>query len=105
MNIKNVVIAPIITEKSMRDAALGRCTFKVSTAANKAVIKQAIEEKFKVKVLKTFTSLVKGRTDRRGIKREEFVKTAWKKATVQLAKDQKIALFDVGGQEAVKSSK
>lgn len=99
MNIRDVIIAPVITEKSMRDAGSGRYTFKVATATNKPLIKQAIEEKFKVKVLKTFVSLVKGRTDRRGVKREEFVKTAWKKATVQLAKDQKIALFDVGGQK------
>lgn len=99
MNIRNVIIAPVITEKSMKDAALGRYAFKVATEANKPFIKQAIEEKFKVKVLKIMTSLVKGKTDRRGVKREEFVKTAWKKATVQLAKDQKIGLFDVGGQK------
>lgn len=86
----------------MKDAGLGRYTFKVATAANKPFIKQAIEEKFKVKVLKIMTSLVKGRTDRRGVKREEFVKTEWKKATVQLAKDQKIGLFDVGGQTSEK---
>lgn len=99
MNIRDVIIAPVITEKSMRDAGRGRYTFRVATAANKPFIKDAIEKKFKVKVLKTSISLVKGRTDRRGVKREEFVKTAWKKATVQLAKDQKIALFDVGGQK------
>lgn len=99
MNIRDVIIAPIITEKSMKNAALGRYTFKVATTANKPFIKQAVEEKFKVKVLKIMTSLVKGKTDRRGVKREEFVKTAWKKATVQLAKDQKIGLFDVGGQK------
>jgi len=102
MNIRDVIIAPVITEKSMRDAALGRYTFKVALGVNKPFIKQAIEAKFKVKVLKIMVSIVKGRTDRRGIKREEFVKTAWKKATVQLAKDQKIGLFDVGGQEARK---
>lgn len=99
MNIRDVIIAPIITEKSMKDAALGRYTFKVATESNKPFIKQAIEEKFKVKILKIMTSLVKGRTDKRGAKREEFVKTQWKKATVQLAKDQKIGLFDVGGQK------
>jgi large subunit ribosomal protein L23 len=98
MNIRDVIIAPVITEKSMKDAASGRYTFKVAMATNKPFIKQAIEEKFKVKVLKTMVSIIKGRTDRRGIRRAEFVKTAWKKATVQLAKDQKIALFDVGGQ-------
>ena len=102
MNIRDIIIAPVITEKSMKDAAIGRYTFKVARAANKPFIRAAIEEKFKVKVLKTFVSLVKGRTDRRGIKREEFVKSAWKKATVQLAKDQKIGLFDVGGQEEKK---
>ncbi len=102
MNIRDVIIAPVITEKSMRDAGRGRYTFKVATSVNKPFIKEAIEEKFKVKVLKIMTSLVKGKTGRRGVKREEFVRTAWKKATVQLAKDQKIALFDVGGQEEKK---
>jgi large subunit ribosomal protein L23 len=102
MNIRDVIIAPVITEKSMRDAAIGRYTFKVATGINKPFIKQAIEEKFKVKVVKIFSSIVKGKTGRRGIKREEFVKTAWKKATVQLAKDQKIGIFDIGGQAAEK---
>ena len=102
MDIRDVIIAPIITEKSMQDAGVGKFTFKVALQANKLLIKEAIERKFKVKVLKTFTSLVKGRTDRRGIRREEFVKSAWKKATVRLPKDQKIALFDTGGQASDK---
>jgi large subunit ribosomal protein L23 len=102
MNIRDVILAPIITEKSMRDATVGRYTFKVATAANKPFIKQAIEDRFKVKVLKIMVSIVKGKTDRRGVKREEFVKTPFKKATVQLAKDQKIGLFDIGGQEGKK---
>ena len=54
MNIRDVIIAPVITEKSMRDAAMGRYTFKVATAANKPFIKQAIEEKFKVKVASVY---------------------------------------------------
>jgi len=99
MNTRDVIIAPVITEKSMQDARLNKFTFKVALAANKPLIKQAIENKFKVKVLKTFVSIVKGRTDRRGVRREEFVKSAWKKATVSLPKDQKIALFDTGGQK------
>lgn len=102
MNIRDVIIAPVITEKSMQNATLGKFTFKVATQANKSLIKSAIQDKFKVKVLKIMTSMVKGKTDRRGTRREEFVKTAWKKATVKLAKDQKIALFDVAGQESDK---
>lgn len=102
MNIRDVILAPVITEKSMKNAAIGRYTFKVALDTNKPLIKQAIQDKFKVKVLKIMVSIVKGKTDRRGVKREEFVKTAWKKATVQLAKDQKIGLFDIGGQEEKK---
>src|SRR3989338_3910124 len=98
MNVRDVIIAPIITEKSMQDAGFGKFTFKVAIGANKPLIKEAIEEKFKVKVLQTFVSIVKGRTDKKGIRRQEFVKAAFKKATVRLAKDQKIALFDTGGQ-------
>lgn len=102
MDIRDVIIAPIITEKSMRDATLGKFTFKVAREADKPLIKSAIEKKFKVKVLQTYVSLVKGRTVRHGIRREEVVKTAWKKATAKLPKDQKIALFDTSGQEGKK---
>ncbi len=99
MNTRDVIIAPVITEKSMKEAGVGRFTFKVDITANKPLIRTAIEKQFKVKVLKIFVSIVKGKTDRRGIRREEFVKSSWKKATVQLAKDQKISLFDVGGKK------
>ena len=102
MNTRDVIIAPVITEKSMQDAAQNKFTFKVAVGANKPLIKQAIEERFKVKVLQTYVSLVKGRTDKKGIRRQEFVKSAWKKATVRLPKDQKIALFDTAGQTSEK---
>jgi len=46
MNIRDVIIAPIITEKSMKDASMGRYTFKVETAANRPLIKLAIQDKF-----------------------------------------------------------
>lgn len=105
MNLTDVVIAPIISEKSIKDAALGKFTFKVAKSANKNLIKEAIEKKFKVNVLRTFVMVVKGKTDRIGIRRVEIVKTPWKKAIVKLPKDQKIALFDVGGQEGEKVAK
>lgn len=103
MDIRDIIIAPVITEKSMQDARLNKFTFKVVKSANKPAIKNAIEKKFKVKVLRVFVSIVKGRTDRKGIKREEFVKSPWKKAIVKLPKDQKIAMFDTGGQETAKT--
>lgn len=99
MNIRDVIIAPIITEKSTQDAGLGKFTFKVARQANKTLIKKAIEEKFKVKVVKTSTIVVKGKTKKVGARRNEIVETPWKKAIVKLQKDQKIALFDVAGKK------
>jgi len=98
MDIRDVIVAPIITEKSMQDAAKGRFTFRVAKDADKSIIKRAVEEKFKVEVLRTFVSVVKGKRGRVGIKRVEINVQAWKKATVKLAKDQKISLFDAGGK-------
>jgi large subunit ribosomal protein L23 len=102
MNIDSIIIAPVITEKSMKDVDLGRFTFKVSLKANKFSIKKAVEDKFKVNVLKVFVSIVKGRTDKKGIRREEFVKSSWKKATVVLQKGQTISLFDAGSKKEAK---
>ena len=100
MNLRDIIIAPVITEKSMQDAKLSRFTFKVSKDANKTIIKKAVEEMFKVKVLKTYISVVKGKSRKSGMKRQEVTITSWKKATVKLPKDQKIAMFDVGGQKS-----
>lgn len=96
MDLRDIIIAPIITEKSMQDAGLGKFTFKVAMQADKKIIKKAVEEKFKVNVLKTFISVVKGKRNRVGKQRAEINVTPWKKATVKLEKDQKISLFDKG---------
>lgn len=96
MDIRNVILSPIVTEKSMQDASLGRFTFKVVKDASKTIIKKAIEEKFKVKVVKTYVSIIKGKRNRVGIRRVEIDKTPYKKAIVKLQKGQKIGLFDAG---------
>ncbi|HSX40494.1 MAG TPA: 50S ribosomal protein L23 [Candidatus Saccharimonadales bacterium] len=93
-----LILRPIITEKSTREAKLGRFTFAVKQFARKNAIKKEIEDVFSVNVLKIFTSVVKGKTHRVGVRRAEANKSIWKKATVQLAKEQKIDLFDVGQQ-------
>ena len=98
MNLTSVIISPVISEKSMEDAGRGKYTFKVTVAANKKDIKKAVEEKFKVNVLNVSTVTVKGRkravrTRTRSI---EVGKSVFKKATVKLAKDQKISIFDSG---------
>jgi len=99
MKTLNVILGPIISEKSMTDAAKGKYTFKVSVEANKKEIKKAIEAQFKVNVVKMATITVKGRSSRNGMRRVEMTKQPFKKAIALLKTGQKISMFDVGGQK------
>lgn len=98
MNIQ-VVNGPVITEKSMTDAGNGRFTFRVDRFADKNTIKKEVEKKFDVHVISVQTQVVKGRTKRVGKKFVEKKLSPWKKATVEVKKGEKIALFDIGGKE------
>lgn len=91
----DTIIKPVITEKSMEDAKSGKFTFVVAKAANKENIKKNVEKAFSVNVVSVRTAIIKGRSKRTGKKMIEKLLPFWKKATVQLKKDQKIALFDV----------
>lgn len=91
----DVFIKPVITEKSMQDAKLGKFTFVVAKTANKGSIKKNVEKQFSVNVVSVKTSIVKGRSKKTGKKMIEKTLPSWKKATVELKKDQNIALFDV----------
>jgi large subunit ribosomal protein L23 len=62
----DVIIAPIITEKSMDDAAERKYTFKVAKEANKTEIKQALEKIFDVEVEKVNVMNVRGKKKRMG---------------------------------------
>lgn len=95
MRKADVIIAPVISEKSTKDAASGKFTFKVAKEADKNLIKKVIEEKFKVNVVSVSTSINKGKKRRFGMKRIEKAMPEWKKAIVALKKDQKIDLFEV----------
>jgi len=94
--MQNIIIRPIITEKSMKDVQAGKCTFEVFSGANKDVIKLAVEQSFGVTVLRVGTTMVKGRSVRTGRKRIVMRKQPWKKAIVLLKPGQKIDLFDIG---------
>jgi large subunit ribosomal protein L23 len=100
MHAVNVIIGPIISEKSMNDASKGKYTFKVFVKAGKYDIKKAVEEKFKVNALKISTVIVKGRTVKAGAKRLEIIKSPFKKAIVTVKAGQKIAIFDTGAAES-----
>lgn len=96
MDIHSIIIRPIITEKSVKDAEKGKFTFAVLKNANKDAIKLAIEKIFEVNVVHIATSIVKGRSHRTGNKRIEVKQNSWKKAIVALKEGQKIGLFDAG---------
>lgn len=96
-----ILLKAHISEKSMKLAGRGEYTFEVAKGANKEQVKKAVEEKFKVNVLKVAIINIKGevRTQKRVRK---FYRTAsFKKAIVKIAKDQKIAIFETPKEEAV----
>ncbi len=91
---RNIVIAPIITEKSERQVQnQNTYTFKVSINANKIEIKKAIERIFSVKVLDVNTIRMLGKPKRLG--RYSGKRPDWKKAIVTLRAGDKISEFEV----------
>ena len=83
----DVIIKPVITEKSMMGVAEKKYVFQVAKDANKLEIKKAVEEIFSVKVDSVNTMNVSGKVKRMGV---HVGKTAsWKKAVVQLSADSK----------------
>ena len=90
---QDIIIAPLITEKSMSGIADKKYTFKVAKDANKYEIADAVEKLFKVDVAKVNTMNVRGRVRRMG--RYIGTTASWKKAVVTLKADSKpIEFFD-----------
>lgn len=89
----DILLKPVITEKSMQQAANGWYTFKVTLQSEKPMIARAIEKQFKVNVTDIKTITMKAKPKRTGKRRIEVTRASWKKAIVKLKKDQKIDLF------------
>jgi large subunit ribosomal protein L23 len=91
-----VILRPIISEKSMDESQRGKYTFAVHDDANKLQIKQAVEELFKVKVLDVNVSTTKAkeksRNRRRG--RVQGYTSPWRKAVVTVRATDKIEFFE-----------
>lgn len=90
----DVILKPVITEKSMADMADKKYTFLVHPEANKSMIKEAVEKMFSgAKVAKVNTINYDGKNKRRGMVIGKTAKT--KKAIVQLTDDSKeIEIFE-----------
>ncbi len=84
----DVILKPVVTEKSMNEMADKKYTFLVHTEANKAQIKEAVERLFDgAKVKKVNTLNIAGKDKRRGMVVGKTAKT--KKAIVTLTEDSK----------------
>lgn len=90
----DIIVRPIITEKSMTGIADKKYTFEIAKNATKIDVKNAIEEIFKVKVAKVNTVSVRGRLKRQG--RTQGYTRSWKKAVVTLTEDSKSIEFFEG---------
>jgi len=92
MTAREIIIRPIVTEKS--NAAMGRSTYTFvgDERANKTQIKQAVEEIFKVKVKSVNTMRMLGKVRRMGV--HSGRRPNWKKAMVTLEEGQRSQFFE-----------
>ena len=98
MDATQVIIRPVVSEKSYVLAANDKYTFRVHPDAHKTQIRQAIEQLFDVNVLEVRTAHVHSKPKRRGQTRGRT--RQWKKAIVQVREGQTIPIFGgLGGAE------
>ncbi|HTZ04563.1 MAG TPA: 50S ribosomal protein L23 [Gaiellaceae bacterium] len=87
-----VVIAPIISEKSYAQVAEHRYTFRVHQDAHKTQVRQAVEQLFDVKVVRVNIIKVQPKPKRRGM--TKGIRPGWKKAVVTLDPKDTIEIFE-----------
>ncbi len=97
MDARQVILEPVISEKSYALIAAGKYTFRVHDDAHKTQIAQAVEELFDVKVAQVRTASVKPKPKRRA---QHAGRTrSWKKAIVELKPGERIELFEGAATE------
>jgi large subunit ribosomal protein L23 len=91
-----VVLQPVISEKSMDETRRGKYTFRVHVDANKFQVKSAVEELFKVHVteVNVLTTKAKEKSLNRRRGRQRGWTSPWKKAIVSIASGEKIEFFE-----------
>jgi large subunit ribosomal protein L23 len=91
-----IVIKPVISEKSLDETQRGKYTFRVHVDANKLQVKDAIEQLFNVEVVQVNVSTSKAKEKSRNRRRGRIRgwTSEWKKAVVTLAAGQKIEFFE-----------
>jgi len=91
MDASQVIIRPVVSEKSYVLSAANRYTFRVHPSAHKTQIRQAVQELFDVHVLDVRTLSVKSKPKRRGTVSGRT--RTWKKAIVQIQPGESIPIF------------
>ena len=96
MNAREILIRPVVSEKSYVLASANKYTFRVHPDANKTQVRQAVEDVFGVRVEDVRTVNVRSKPKRRGLTAGRT--REWKKAIVQLHPDDSIELFEGTGE-------
>ena len=99
LSAPDIILRPVISEKSIDESGRGKYTFAVHEKANKIQIKAAIEDLYKkenVTVVAVNVLTMKAKEKRRGTRRGRTIghTSAWRKAIVTLAPGQKIEFFE-----------
>ena len=92
MDASQILLAPIVSEKSYAGTADGKYTFRVHEDAHRTQVRQAVEALFEVKVARVNILKVQPKPKRRGQIKGE--KQGWKKAVVQLHPGHTIEFFE-----------
>ncbi len=92
MKYEDILIAPVLSEKSNELREQGKYTFKVNPAASKIEIKEAVRRLFNVKVLDCTVVNVRGKVKR--LRNRPGRTSSWKKAVVRLAPGDTIKVFE-----------
>ncbi len=92
LNARQVLLAPVVSEKSYSLIEANKYSFRVHEKAHKTQIRQAVEELFDVKVEGVNVVKVQSKPKRRGFSRGK--KPGWKKAIVELREGERIEIFE-----------
>jgi large subunit ribosomal protein L23 len=87
-----VLIRPVISEKSYEQITQNRYTFKIHKDAHKTQVRQAVEQLFDVTVVSVNILKVQAKPKRRGL--IKGVRPGWKKAIVELKQGDSIEIFE-----------
>ncbi len=92
MDATQIIIRPIVSEKSYVLATVNKYTFRVHDDAHKTQVRQAVEELFDVRVERVNIVKVQPKPKRRGM--FKGTRPGWKKAIVQLREGESIEIFE-----------